>query len=92
MKKKTDPEAQAALDAWADKIAALEPDIAAEVARVATRLAADRRIPKVDRDFAQAQVDAVRRALRRAKGKPPATAKGTPKPRKKSRNIPLTGR
>ncbi len=83
MKKKTDPEALAALDAWADKIAALEPDVAAGVAAWATTLATDRRLSKVDRDFAQAQLDAVRRALRRAKGKPPATAKGKPKTRKK---------
>jgi hypothetical protein len=39
MKRAIDPEAQAALDAWADKIAALEPDVAAGVAAYAGRLA-----------------------------------------------------
>jgi len=83
MKERTDPEAQAALDAWADKIAALEPDVAAGVARYAARLAADRRLGKADRDLATAQVDAIRRAVRRAKGKAAATAKGKPKTHRK---------
>ncbi|HUY36723.1 MAG TPA: hypothetical protein VMV69_28575 [Pirellulales bacterium] len=65
------------LDEWADKIAALEPDVPAAVARYALRLASDRRLPKDDRDFAKAQADAVRRAVRRAKAKrcPPAKGK-----------------
>lgn len=72
MKKTTDLDTQAALDAWADKIAALESDVAAGVAAYAGRLAADRRLTKDDRQFAAAQADAIRRAVRRAKAKAPA--------------------
>lgn len=82
MKRAIDPEAQAALDAWADKIAALEADVAAGVAAYAGRLASDRRLSADDRQFAAAQADAIRRALRRAKAKAPATKKTGRKPGK----------
>lgn len=72
MSKPNNLDTQAALDAWADKIAALESDVAAGVAAYAGRLAADRRLTKDDRQFAAAQADAIRRALRRAKAKAPA--------------------
>lgn len=64
-----------ALDEWAAQIAALEPDVSKGIITYALRLANDKRIKQADRDFAQAQVDAIRRALRR--GKKPK--KGTPK-------------
>ena len=83
MNQQTDPEAPASLDAWADKIAALEPDVAAGVARYAARLAADRRLGKADRDLATAQADAVRRAVRRAKAKARPIGKARPKTRRK---------
>ena len=82
MTKPIDPEAQAALDEWADKIAALKPDVAAGVAAYAGRLASDRRLSADDRQFAAAQADAIRRALRRAKAKAPATKKPGRKPGK----------
>ncbi len=86
MKRPTDLEAQAALDAWADSIAALEPDVAAGVAAYAGRLASDRRLSADDRHFAAEQANAIRRALRRAKGKTkaPATKKTARKPGKQS--------
>lgn len=67
MTKPIDRETKAALNGWADKIAALEPEVAAGVAAYAGRLAADRRLSADDRQFAAAQADAVRRAVRRAK-------------------------
>jgi hypothetical protein len=82
MKRPNDPEAQAALDAWADKIAALEPDVAAGVAAYAGRLASDRRLAKDDRRFAAAQADAIRRALRRV-SRTRAKATATKKPGRK---------
>ncbi len=69
------PDTTEALDDWADRIASLEPTVAAGVAEYAKRLAADRRLSKPDRQFAEAQADAVRRAIRRAKAK----AKSDPK-------------
>ena len=77
MKRTTDPEAQAALDEWAAKVAALEPEVIRATIAYASRLAADRRLSTDDRRFAAAQADAVRRAMRRAKAKakPPATKK-----------------
>lgn len=84
MKQPTDHEAQA-LDAWADKIASLEPAVAAGVMSYAGRLASDRRLPADDRRFAAAQANAIRRAIRRAKGKTkPATKKPARKSGKKS--------
>lgn len=56
-----------ALGDWADQIAALEPEVVDGVVSSAKRLAGDKRLRKADRDFAQAQVDAIRRAVRRAK-------------------------
>lgn len=56
-----------ALDDWADQIAALEPEVVDGVVSSAKRLAGDKRLKQADRDFAQAQVDAIRRAVRRAK-------------------------
>lgn len=79
--KPIDPEAQLALDTWADKIAALEADVAASVVAYAGRLADDRRLAKDDRRFAAAQADAIKRALRRAKAKARPTKKTTKKTR-----------
>ncbi len=62
-----DSETGKALDEWADRIAALEADVAAGVASYAKRLAGDKRLGKPDRQFAAAQADAIRRAVRRAK-------------------------
>ena len=56
-----------ALHDWADKIAALEPEVVDGVVSSSKRLAGDNRLRQADRDFAQAQVDAIRRAARRAK-------------------------
>lgn len=56
-----------ALDDWADRIAALEPAVSAGMASYAKRLAGDKRLAKADRQFAAAQADAIRRAIRRAK-------------------------
>jgi hypothetical protein len=56
-----------ALDAWADQI--VEADSTAAVVAHAKRLAADRRLAKADRQFAHTQIDAVRRAIRRAKAR-----------------------
>lgn len=56
-----------ALDDWADRIAALEPEVSAGMASYAKRLAGDKRLAKADRQFATAQADALRRAIRRAK-------------------------
>ena len=75
MTKPVDTEAQVALDAWADKIADLEAEVAAGVAAYAAGLAADRRLAADDRRFAAAQADAIWRALRRARTKAPATKK-----------------
>jgi hypothetical protein len=70
-RKATEPmsneESGKALDEWAERIAALEPDVAAGVASYAKRLAGDTRLAKADRQFAAAQADAIRRAIRRAK-------------------------
>lgn len=71
MKPKDEP--QQALDDWADRIAALEPDVVAGVATQAKRLAADRRLPAADRRFAKAQADAIARAVRRVASSPPAS-------------------
>ena len=62
-----DSETGKALDEWADRIAALEADVAAGVASYAKGLAGDKRLAKADRQFAAAQADAIRRAVRRAK-------------------------
>jgi len=74
MPKTIDPEALAVLDAWADKVAVREPDIAAGLAAYAACLAADRRLAKHDREFAAAQAEAIWRALRRAKANTLATS------------------
>ena len=86
MSKRNAPEAVAALDAWAEQIAALEADVAAGVAAYSKRLAADRRLSADDREFAAAQADAIRRALRRSKAKEraPASGKAGRKPGRKS--------
>jgi hypothetical protein len=84
MTKPTDPEAQAAMDEWADKIAALEADVAAGVMALASRMASDRRLAADDRRFAKSQADAVRRALRRTKSKAAKASKPGHKPSKKN--------
>ena len=56
-----------ALDDWADKIAALEPELVNGIQSLAKRLASDKRLRQADRDFAQSQADAIRRAVRRAR-------------------------
>lgn len=81
MRDRAAEDTKAALDAWADSVAALEPDLAAGVASYANRLAADPRLAKADRDFAKAQAEAIRRALRRAKTRPTATCNRKRKPR-----------
>ena len=52
------------LDAWANQIARLEPEVAQRVIEYARRIASTR-LPKGDREFAEAQARAVKRALRR---------------------------
>lgn len=59
-------ETRHAIDEWADQIAALEPDARDGIVAFAKRLAADRRLRKSDRDFADAQAKALIRAIRRA--------------------------
>lgn len=85
MSKHERPEAMAALDAWADQIVKLESDVAAGVAAYSKRLASDRRLSAEDRQFATAQADAIRRAIRRkkAKGDAPASGKAARKQGKK---------
>ena len=61
-----DDNARQALGAWADQIAALEPAVRKALVASIGRLANNRRLDKADRDFAKAQVDAIRRAVRRA--------------------------
>ena len=56
-----------AMDDWAEKVAALEPEVADGILSLTRRLAGDKRLRQADRDFAQAQVDAICRAVRRAK-------------------------
>lgn len=87
MKAPTEPIDPATQAEWADRIVALEPDVSAGVAAYALRMAADRRLPAADRQFAKSQAEAIRRALRRAKAKAkakPATTKSARKPGKKS--------
>lgn len=55
------------IDEWADKIAALEADVRDGILAKANRMAANRRLRKADRDFAHAQVEAISRAIARAK-------------------------
>ena len=62
-----EPEPGEPLDLWAAKIAALEPDVARGVVEYAQRIADNARVPKADRDLAQAQADAVKRAVAKAK-------------------------
>jgi hypothetical protein len=57
-------ESKTAFDDWAERIVSLEPDLRAGIVAYATRLAADRRVPKSDRDFAKAQADAIERAIK----------------------------
>ena len=68
MPKTIEQGAQAVVDAWADRIAAMGPDVAAGIATCAACLAADRQLAKHDRKFAAAQADAIWRALRRNQG------------------------
>jgi hypothetical protein len=69
-----DPESKAALDLWADQIVGLEPGIPAAVARFSQQIADNRKVPKSDRQFAQAQVEAIRRAVRRRRRKAKSTS------------------
>ena len=66
-RRKMDDESQQALDPWADQIAALEPEVRNGILARALRMAASRRLRKADREFAQAQAEAIGRALMRAK-------------------------
>jgi hypothetical protein len=77
-----------ALDDWAAQIAGLDPSTRKEILAAISRLAENRRLNKLDRDFAQAQVDAIRRALRRAG----AGKKQSSKIRKKKQYKSLTVR
>ena len=61
------PEPGESLDVWATKIAALEADVARGVINHAQGIAGDRCVPKADRNFAQAQAEAVKRAMAKAK-------------------------
>ncbi len=61
------PEPGEPLDVWAAKIAHLEPDVASGVIEYAQRIAQSARVPKADRDIAQAQAEAVKRAIAKAK-------------------------
>lgn len=80
-------ESRAAMDEWADKIAALEADVSRGVMALASRMASDRRLSVDDRRFAKSQADAVRRALRRAKAKASYTAKADKPARKGAKKI-----
>lgn len=80
-------ESRAAMDEWADKIAALEADVSRGVMAWASRMASDRRLSVDDRRFAKSQADAVRRALRRAKAKARKTAKAGKPTRKGVKKI-----
>lgn len=66
-----DASEQQSLAEWADRVVALEREVCDGVLAGALRLAGDKRLPQADRDFAQAQADAIRRALRRVKSKNP---------------------
>lgn len=79
-------ESREAFDAWADQVATLEPATIRSIIALAGRLAADRRLSADDRRFATSQVDAVRRALRRAKSKASKTAKASKPTPKAKRN------
>lgn len=63
----TEPGAGESVETWAAKIAQLEPDVAQGVLAYAGRIAGNRRVPKADREVAQAQADAVRQAIAKAK-------------------------
>jgi hypothetical protein len=66
-KKHSMPDPGEPLDVWAAKIAALEPDVARGVIKYAQGIAGNVRVPKADREVAQAQADAVKRAIAKAK-------------------------
>lgn len=55
------------MDDWADKIVSLEPDVIKGVLQFAQRLAIDQRLSQADRDFAQFQVESIKKARRRKK-------------------------
>jgi hypothetical protein len=68
-------DAAEAIDEWADEIAALEPEVREGIMARALRLAANRRLLQVDREFAQAQAEAIGRALVRGKSRKRRTQK-----------------
>ena len=53
------------LEAWAARIATLEPEVAASVIAYSRRIAADHQAPKADREFSKAQAQAVEQAVAR---------------------------
>ena len=61
-----DDQTRQALDEWADQVAALEPAVRKGIIASVERLAGNRRLEKADRDFAKAQADSIRGAIRRA--------------------------
>lgn len=68
------------LDEWANRIAALEPEVRDGIMAQVQRLASDRRLPKIDREFAKSQADAIRRALKRL------SSENRTKPRRRKRD------
>jgi|GEM_PF-2083825 len=58
-----------ALDEWARALVGLGESIAQDLIRSIQRLADDRRLPADDREFAQSQISALRRAIRAAGSK-----------------------
>lgn len=58
-------ETQQDLDGWANNIAQLEPEVVNGIVSLAKELAGNKKLRQSDRDFAQAQVDAINRAKRR---------------------------
>lgn len=66
-----DDDLRKSLDEWADQIASLEPEVRDCIVVRALRMAANRRLRKADRDSAEAQADAIGRALVRRKRKLP---------------------
>ena len=51
-----------ALREWAEQIVKLEPDVVDAVSQAARGMSGDRRLQKSDREFAQAQVQAITQA------------------------------
>jgi len=73
-----DNEELQALQLWVAEVASLEPAVREGIAAYASRLAADKRLRQADREFAQAQADAIRRGLSRSRkcNKTPTKAQG----------------